>query len=473
MNIARSSLKLFSANVANAGIQFLGIVYFARELGATQMGIFFLFQVVLGLLAIPADFGLRGAVQKRVSEGDSRGGYLSSAVLLKLVPIAIIIFSILLARPYLDDYIGAAVTIPLIAALLLQEASMLSIAVLSGELRVGETAVLKVARNGTWVVIGSLLVQLGLQAEALIYGLVAGMAVVTIWGWQKVSVFPKMPSHSLARSLFDYSKYSVVSSVGGYLFSWTDVAVIGLFLSQAHVGAYEIAWRVTAVSLLFSKAIASTIFPQVSEWSEEGANERIEDLIRRTITPAIFFVIPVFFGILLLSEEILSIVFGTEYTIAAMALILLMGGKIFDAVQLILGKSLQAIDKPNLAARAAIVSISANISLNIIFVLRFGILGAALATVTSSILNDVLHYRYLRRYITVDFPKKEILECTLSALVMSAILYATFTIYAVETAQMLIISIFLGGSVYIGIVLLMPDLRYRLREALNRVGVLR
>lgn len=471
MNLARSSLKLFSANIANAGIQFLGVVYFARELGATQMGVFFLFQVVLGLLAIPADFGLRGAVEKRISEGQSRREFLTSAITLKTAPIVVIILTVLLAQSSLDSYIGTSVAVPLAVALILQEASGLSIAVLSGELRVGETAVLKVAKNITWVVVGSALIVTGFDAEALIYGLIAGMGVATLWGWHKVSISPGAPSLQHAGSLFDYSKYSVISSVGGYLYNWTDVAIIGLFLTQAEVGAYEIAWRVSAISILFSQALASTIFPQVSEWEAADAHERIESIIARTITPSLFLVIPAFFGTVLLSEELLSLVFGEEYAIAAAVLVLLMGDKVFQAIQLIIGKSLQAINKPNLAARAAIASLGVNVLLNIIFVLQFGILGAAFATVISSLLNDFLHFVYLRRFISVRFPKREIVECVFASGIMTAVLYGFSMIYKIRTLPVLVFSILFGVVVYGTLALLMPNLRFRVFETLKHVGI--
>lgn len=471
MNLSRSSLRLFSANIANAGVQFGGIVYFARELGATQMGVFFLFQVVLGLLAIPADFGLRGAVQKRISEGQARGKFLSSAIAIKFVPIAVIISGVLLVQSSIDSYIGATVAVSLVVALLLREASMLSIAVLSGELRVGETAVLKVTKNITWVLVGLALIEAGFEAEALIYGLIAGMGVVALWGWHKVSISPEVPSFSHVSSLFDYSKYSVISSVGAYAYSWTDVAIIGLFLTQGAVGAYEIAWRVSAVSILFSEALASTIFPQVSEWEAEDAHGRIERLITRTIAPSLFFVIPAFFGALLFSKEILSLVFGEEYAIAAVVLVLLMGDKVFQAIQLVIGKSLQAINKPDLAARAAIASLGVNVVLNVIFVLQFGILGAAFATVIASLLNDFLHLVYLRRFISIRFPHREITECLLASGVMTTVLYGVLITYKIQALPELISVILFGILVYSGAILLMPNLRLRVFEALDRISI--
>lgn len=471
MDIARSSLKLFLAQVTGAAIGFFGITYFARELGPSLIGIFFLFEALLGILAIPADFGLRGAVEKRISQGESPDVFLGSAVALKLVPLTVIILAILLLRPFINRYLGAELAIFLVVAIVLQEIAKLSIVVLKGELRVGETAVLGVARQTTWFVVGGILVAEGFGALALIYGLLAGLGMMLIWGWYKSSVSPSWPSQEHALSLFDYGKYNAVSAIGGYFYSWMDVAIIGLFLTQAHVGSYEVAWRVTAISILFSSAISTTIFPQISAWEVAGAKERIEELLPTVLLPSLLLVIPAFFGTLLFSRQILRLVFGAEYVGAWLVLILLMGDKVFQAIQLIIGRSLQAINKPGLAARATLISVASNIVLNVAFVLEFGILGAAIATVISSLTNDALHYIYLRRYIRVKFPKQEVFECLLASMGMVVSLF-TFTRFSnMNNLMELAFIISSGVIIYSSLVLLSPNLGPRVQEIIRKLGI--
>lgn len=462
MNLVRSSVKLFLAKFLTTGLGFIGITYFARELGASQMGTFFLFQSLLGMIAIPTDFGLRGAVEKRISEGESQGAFLSSAILLKTIPIVVFVLGALLFRSPINDYLGAELAGFLALAIVLQEVAQLAVVVLKGELRVGETAVLNVARQVTWVGGGALLIGYGYGVDALIFSLLAGLVVMLAWGWFKSSISLGRPSIHHGRSLFDYGKYNIVSSIGGYFYSWMDVAIIGLFLTQAHVGAYEIAWRVTAVSIFFSQAIGAVIFPQISDWSGDDAQQRIEDLVSSVMTPSLYFVIPAFFGAAILSEEILRYVFGEEYTIATLVLIILMADKVFQAIQLVIGRSLQAIDKPHLAAKATIASILLNAVLNVALVLEFGIIGAALATVLSSLLNDLLHFLYLRRYVNIRFPFREVSECLFAAVVMSGVLLLLWNVYRVSNLAGLVVSVLAGGLIYVVTTLSLPTLRSRI-----------
>lgn len=470
MDIARSSLKLFISKVAAAAISFLGITLFARELDPATLGVFFLFEASLGMLTIPADFGLRGAVEKRISEGESPSAFLGGAFVLKLGPLAIITLGIFLFRSLINNYIGADVAHLLAVAIVLQEIAMLATVVLTGELRVGETAALGFARQVTWFVVATILITYGFGSAGLIYGLLAGLLVLLFWGWYKTTISISWPSREHIVSLLDYSKYNAVSSIGGYFYSWMDVAIIGLFLTQAHVGAYELAWRVTAVSILFSGAISTTIFPQVSQWETEGAKEHIEKLLPAVMTPSLLLVIPAFFGTLLFSREILGFVFGVEYVSAWLVLVLLMGDKVFQAIQVIIGRSLQAIDKPDLAARATVVSVVLNAVLNVVFVLEYGIIGAAFATVISSLANDVLHFSYLRRFIKIRFPLREILECVVASVGMAVVLLLITRINQVDSLIELLLIIGVGIVVYSALVFLSPTLGTRVQETIGGFG---
>lgn len=460
MNIARSSFKLFLGNTANAVLGLVGITYFARELGAAPLGAYFLFEALLGMLAISTDFGLRGAVEKRISEGDDRGNFLTSAILLKLLLLGIVIVTIFVFRQYIDSYIGVPVAMLLIVALILREAASLSLSVLNGELRVGETAILRFARQATWLLAGGIFVWSGFETIGLIYGLIAGLTVVLIWGWYKVSIEFQSPTKKHAISLINYGKYNLVSGVGGLLYNWMDVALIGFFLSQSHVAAYEIAWRITSATLLFSRALARTIFPQISEWSAADAPDQIESLIPETLTPTLFLVVPAFAGSMLLADDILRNVFGPEYVIAALPLMILMFDEVTEAVQLVFGRSLQGIDRPDLAAIATIVGISLNLLLNVILIWNFGLIGAAVATTIASLVGGAgLHAYFLSRSIKIQLPTRELVGLALASIGMLLILYPFTRIFAVDSVISVVAFIGFGAVLYGGFVLFIPSLR--------------
>ncbi|WP_276272958.1 flippase [Haloarcula litorea] len=475
MNLVRSALKIFSANVVSSVLSFLAIVLFSQELGAAPLGTYYPFLALLGLLAIPADFGISAATEKRLSEGSDPGSFLSTALVLKLPPLVLIGTLIILAQTQINQYLGEDIALLLVVVLFVQEGANMSLSVLRGELRTGQTALVRILRPVGFLTVGYLLIAQGYGLIALIYGYLAGTVAMLVAGWWRVSTSFARPKISHARSLFDYGKFSVVSSLGGYFYSWMDVAILSLFVSleltatRADIGAYENAWRVSMIVLLLGRAIATTIFPQMSKWDAEDATDRIENVLPTAMLPALLIVIPAFAGTIVLSDEILRILFGPEFTTAWLVLIILMGEKIFQAVHIMLGRSLQALDNPDLAAYATAVAITVNLVLNVVLIWQFGIAGAAVATAISFVVNTGLHTHYLNKFITVDFPVAEMLWSVAASVVMAFVLYRIQLLMTITDIVELLAVVTCGVVIY-GLVLFSSEtIRVRVSDALRPV----
>ncbi|WP_122089271.1 oligosaccharide flippase family protein [Halalkalicoccus subterraneus] len=459
MDLSRSALKLFLAKGGNAVVFFAGITVFARELGASQIGIFFLFQTVLGLLTIVADGGIRGALEKRLSEGQRADRMLATAITIKLVTVSGAVGVILLARPYLNQYLGGEYTVFLVVALVVQEFADLFIQAVRGELRVGETAIIEFARETVWVTSGLVLVSAGYGVVGLIYGLILGSATAACWAFFKLETNVGRPAELSAWSLYDYAKYYFLSSVSGKVYQWMDVAIIGLFLTYADVGAYEVAWEVTLLVLLVSKTLSVTLFPQMSQWSAEAATSRIEAVVPNALGVALFLSIPAFVGVFVLNYEILAVVFGSEYTIAAGVLVVLMVEKVFQSANDVLGSTLRGIDRVDLVARAVVVTIAINLVLNVVLVLSIGLLGAAIATTSAAIVQTLLNARYLSRNITLRIPYHLIVWCFVGAIGMGLIVSGVQMILPFEGFVLLAICIGVGVVSYLLFSVIIPSLR--------------
>lgn len=471
MSLIKAASKLFAANVAGSALGFLGIALFARQIGATQLGIYFLFQAVIGICAIGADFGISNALKKRISEGENQGKYLLSAVLLKFVFICILSVLILLLRGYLSEYIGIDVAYLLILSLFVQQYASIYISTLHGEIRVGETAHIEVIQQVIWIVSGLLLTYFNPTATALIQAHILGLTGKLAIGWHLKDTTVSIPDIEQIQSVFDYSKYSVISSVGGYLYSWLDVLIIGFFLTSDYVAAYEVAWRITAFIVLLSKSVSLTIFPQVSEWSVEEATDEITEVIKDATTVSLVISIPAFFGAAILSTEILLFLFGEEYTIAAVALVILMFEKIFQSVHKVWGYSLQAIDRPDQAAVAAVVSIIVNILLNLLLVPMYGLEGAATATVASFLLNTALHAYYLQQSISIRVDTDKIVWCVVSSVIMFGVVYTLSRSVEVGSLLILLLLVFVGVAVYFAFLPVYPPIRSDIRSILADLRV--
>lgn len=475
MNLIRSGLKVFIARTVMAIVNFLAIVLFSRELGATPLGTFYPFLALLGILSIPADFGIRSATEKRISEGQDPQTLLGTAIVLKIPSLLIISIIIFFSRTYINQFLGENLIIPLVIVLYVQEAARLSLFVLRGELRVGETAVAQVLRPLGWLIVGYFLYLRGFGVHGLVYGYITGSLAMMIVGWLRVSIIPSRPSIHHARSLINYGKFSVMSSVGGYFYSWMDVAILTVFVAagitetRASIGAYENAWRVSLVVVILSRSLATTLFPQVSRWDVEDATDRIESVIPSAILPGILITIPAFVGTAVLSKDILRILFGPEFTLAWIVLIVLMGEKILQSIHIVFGRCLQAVNRPDLAAYATFVAVVINLLFNIILIWHYGIVGAAVATTISFAANTVLHAYYLNKFVDIELPIGETIWGMAAAGVMGSSVYWMRLIFEIYTIIHLLGLIILGFIVYTVCILAYKPIRIRTKKLISKV----
>lgn len=461
MNVSRSTIKLFFSYIGRTVLSFAVVAYFSRELGAGNLGTFFLFQSTLSFAVMPADLGLRTGIEKQMSEGGDRREVLGSALVAKTVLILPIVLVLLLARNPVMQYFGADVAPVLAIAILLQEVGKTSIAGLRGEKRVGETAIFDPLRTTVWGVMGALLAMLHYEAFSLIYGFIFGLASVAVIGWWRLDTLPGRPSMERIRSLVNYSKYVFVGQVGGIVYNWLDVIILGFFVSNAIIGAYEVAWRIAAVPLLLSQAIRRTIFPEANSYTG-NVIPKLESLIEDMITPSLYLLFPALVGVVVLGESILRFGFGTEFGVASLALVFLMVEKLHRGFSLILIAPMHAIDRPDLAAVASIGGMLTNLVLNLLLIPTFGIIGAAIGTSIGAILNTAIQAHFLRKYMKIRVHWDELSWLLLGSALMGGCLAGLIAIRPPSSLLDTVLYVGIGGGIYVLSTAAVPKLRTKM-----------
>ncbi|WP_162562352.1 flippase [Salinigranum rubrum] len=460
MSVTRSSSKLFVVNVANAGIGFLAVTVFARELGPAGIGAFFLFQALFRVLESGIDLGLNTAIEKRLSEGASRETILGSGIVLKFAGFLGVVALLLAFRGPVNSYVGEPVAGLLILTVGASQLATIATTTLRGELRVGETAVLFLANQVVYALLGAVFVLgFGMGPIGLIYGVIVGSVVSFLWGIAKLDTRPARPSMASVRSLLSYTKYNIIPALGVQVHSWTDVLIIGLILTQADVGAYEVAWRVAAITLLFPNALGVSLLPQASAFSTSGNRERVGRLISNALLPSVALVIPAVFGTLVFAREILGLLFGPEYAAASLVLVVLIAGKVPEAVQTVVGRVLLGIDRPDLVARATVVSTVLNIVLNVALIPRYGLIGAAVATTFAFTVGMVQRAWYLRTEIAYRLPVGNVLRVTAVSAVMGGVLVGVQSVVTVSDVPGLVGVVLVGVVTFVAGILAVPTLR--------------
>ncbi|MFC6724409.1 polysaccharide biosynthesis C-terminal domain-containing protein, partial [Halobium palmae] len=213
-----------------------------------------------------------------------------------------------------------------------------------------------------------------------------------------------LPSRESIGNLFGFSKYTVGMNVSELAYSWADTLVLAALATKAVVGAYEVAWQLSLVTLLAAQVIGITIMPAMTQWHENGAIERVERAFRTSLTFSLILVIPALVGALVVGEELFRVVYGIdEYAVqGATVLVILLAGQLSQAVKQVTQNTLLGIDRPTHVFWTNALTLGTNVGLNVLLIPEYGMFGAAAATAATATVAAVSQVFYLRRYI--DLP---------------------------------------------------------------------
>lgn len=180
-----------------------------------------------------------------------------------------------------------------------------------------------------------------------------------------------------------------------------DIILIGHFLESEDVGRYAVAFKLASLVLFGLTAVNVIAAPLISEYYSAGKQEKLQKMIAMTI--ALVFGMAVFLGIVLLvfDDFILSI-YGTSFVAATGALSILIFANVLNTstgpVSFVLTMTRYHMESLYILLFSAIV----NIGLNIVLIPRFGIEGAAYATLVSTIVWNAIMYIVAYKKLKLD-----------------------------------------------------------------------
>lgn len=236
-----------------------------------------------------------------------------------------------------------------------------------------------------------------------IIGLVWGqlLASIIIFSVLTVKFMRFLPVYFDGKALKDSLKLSLPLTPRiffGVIGSQFDKYMIGLLNTVGGVGIYNIGQKVANIVFTFMTSIQNVFSPQVYkrmfEHGEEGKTS-----IGRYLTPFLYSSISIGLLISLFSEEIITILTPKSYHDAINIVIILsmLYGTYF------FGKQPQLIyaKRTIVTSILTLVSIGLNIAINIPFILRWGVIGAAWGTLLAGIISGTISFIVSQHYYKI------------------------------------------------------------------------
>ena len=171
---------------------------------------------------------------------------------------------------------------------------------------------------------------------------------------------------------------------------WLNTLLIGHFLTMEEVGYFGAAHNIAMLGLVVVNAFVSIFAPIVSDLSNRKENDKLEGLYK-VITKWIFTLsFPVFILMIYFDQEILALSFGRPFVQGAIVLVILSIAMLVNSIIGSAGFLTAMSGKPKLELANLSVTLSVNAILSVVLIPRYGIQGAAYATLVAFVLLNVI-----------------------------------------------------------------------------------
>jgi O-antigen/teichoic acid export membrane protein len=208
------------------------------------------------------------------------------------------------------------------------------------------------------------------------------------------------------RQLISVSIPMLFSNSLFFVMTWTDTLMLSAFHSEDVVGVYNIALKIASLNTIALIAINSIASPKFSEiYSSEGIR-RFKRIVQQTTIISWLVSAPIFAIILIYPESVLK-VFGQEFLVGRNALIILSIGQLVSAFSGSTMIVLNMTGREKIGRNILIVTAIINILINFLLIPRYGIIGAAIATMVSTVFWNLVSVLFIyRSFGFLTFPTK-------------------------------------------------------------------
>lgn len=267
------------------------------------------------------------------------------------------------------------------------------------------------------------LLLLGFEVASAAWGWLAGTTVAALLGLyfmeKKIGpiIFSRVKPDFQIKSLVKFSSPLILAGLLGTALSWMDTGLLGYYMTDFEVGLYNAALPTAMLILLPHSAIGSLAVSSLSELKERD-EESIQDSLQTATRWVFSLVLPTFLILLLYAEQVLKVLFGSEYVSASFALSILAGGYLMDALVGRVGSFLNSKGYTKYILYNNTAALGLNLILNIALIPIYGIVGAAIATASSTALTNILMaYEVWKKEKVISVPFRKVFEITAVGLV--------------------------------------------------------
>ena len=297
--------------------------------------------------------------------------------------------------------------------------------------------------NTLKIILTLIFIQLGLSVTGAILAFTLSIIISTIFSLTilQTKVFKltnKIKSICKRKEVLLYSIPLLFNSLTIMIITWIDTLMLGFFRTTAEVGVYNAAIPTAKLILILPTAMIGLFIPTISEYLDNKT--QLKRLFY--ITTKWLLIINLFFisMAIIFSQNILNILFGSQYIAGYIALTILISGYFINGLVYTSRDILMLLKKSKIILIATLIGGTLNIMLNYYLIPIYGFNGAAVATAISLIVLSLILFIKTRIETKIKLINLKLIKVFIVGALSALTTYYIITKITIQNEILLIIT---------------------------------
>lgn len=239
----------------------------------------------------------------------------------------------------------------------------------------------------------------------LVYVQIGSVVISLLIAWRYTRQFIELSytfSKDWIKKIFHYGKYAFATSVSSILSGTIDQWMLAGMISPAASGSFNIAVRIVNLIDIPTNAVATIVFPQSAKRIETDGKSAIKYLYEKSVGTILAMVIPAIVFIYIFDGYIIQLLAGDKYADTVPILNITLLYCIFGPFGRQFGVIIDSIGKTRVTFIIVLVNTCVILILNYFFIRKYGVIGAAYATLIANIFGFVIAQIILWKELRVN-----------------------------------------------------------------------
>lgn len=381
-------------NGVHAALAFFLNLYSARCFSVAEYGIINYAVSLVALASSLCNLGINSIITKKFTDNEREsGGYIGTSIILRIIASLLAISVLYVVVTYIQGAKAVTQTIVLIQGFSILFSSLdvfvywyryqyrANFVAISRMVALIFSAVLKII---SIEILGSVVAFIiSGVLETLLLGSILGCAYIKNNGWDFYYTSAK------AKELLKLSYPFIFSSILVSIYSQTDKIMLQALIDENAVALYSASYTIANVICIIPSALVEAYRPEIMKYKNQNHLIYIRRL--KQVYSLVFW-LGVMYGVFVIAfkEIIISILYGENYLKATQSLIWIVWYSVFAYFGAVTNLYLIAEDKVKWVQVLTAIGVVANIVLNFVLIPKLGISGAAIASLMTQIIANVI-----------------------------------------------------------------------------------